>query len=188
MVVPVCEVIDVVASHCVDAVVHCSLVGPLPCASEVSLQGWGPGVQVTHYVCVVGPSFSENGLESLRELLERRNVPVRWQINKVHFVQLIKGYVSTEHTLDHISPIETVHAVGSERALLCLYYLEITLLVKHLSVVHATAYSCHKVSIILKLVFANINKFGKVFPFHFFALTVKIKPDIAQTFIFKFFK
>jgi hypothetical protein len=62
------------------------LVGPLPCASEVSLQGWGAGVQVTHYVCVVGPSFSENGLESLRELLERRNVPVRWQINKVHFV------------------------------------------------------------------------------------------------------
>ena len=99
-------------------------------------------------------------------------------------VQLLEANLATDDALDDVSPVQAVHAVGSERALLCLYYLEITLLVKHLSVVHATAYSCHKVSIILKLVFANINKFGKVFPFHFFALTVKIKPNIAQTFIF----
>ena len=86
-------------------------------------------------------------------------MPVGWEIDQVHFVQLIKSYVSTKYTLNHVSPVETIHAVGPKSTLLSLYYLEITLLVKHLSIVHTTANSSHEVSIILKLVFANVNKF-----------------------------
>ena len=159
MVVPVGEIIDVVASHSINSVIDGSLVSPFACASEIRLQGWSAGVKVTHYICIVSPPLSENGLESLRELLERINVPVGWEIDQVHFVQLIKSYVSTKYTLNHVSPVETIHAVGPKSTLLSLYYLEITLLVKHLSIVHTTANSSHEVSIILKLVFANVNKF-----------------------------
>ena len=86
MVIPVGEIVDVVASHSIYSVIECSLVSPFACSSEIRLQGWSAGVKVTHNICIVSPSLSKNGLESLRELLERGNVAVGWEIYQVHFV------------------------------------------------------------------------------------------------------
>ena len=86
MVVPIGEIVDVVTSHSIYSVIDGSLVGSFACASEIRLQGWSTGVKVTHYICIVSPTLSENRLESLGELLERGNVPVGWEIYQVHFV------------------------------------------------------------------------------------------------------
>ena len=86
MVVPIGEIVDVVTSHSIYSVINSSLVSSFACASEIRLQSWSAGVKVTHYICIISPTLSENGLESLRELLERGNVPVGWEIYQVHFV------------------------------------------------------------------------------------------------------
>ena len=71
MVIAVSKIVDIVSRDSVHSIVHCSLVGPCTCASEVGLEGWSSSVKVAHDVSVVGPALSECLLQRGRELLER---------------------------------------------------------------------------------------------------------------------
>lgn len=82
--------------------------------------------------------------------------------------------------MNNIRPIEAIHAIRPKRSFLCLYYLKILRLVKHLPVVHPTSDCGHEISIILELIFANVYKLRQVIPFHFLALTMEVKPNVTE--------
>lgn len=127
VVVTVSEVVDEVASHRIYAIIHCSLVCPATCSSEVRFQSWGTCVQVAHHVGVVGPTFSKHVLKSIWELFKSTSLRsgVNWLCNQVKLLELFVCYISTKYTLNHVGSIKTVHAICSKCSLLLLVNLDI---------------------------------------------------------------
>ena len=184
MVVPVCEVVDVVTSDWVYTVVHRALVRPLPCASEVCFQSWSSGVQVTHYICVVCPAFSEHVFKSGWKLFEWGSFSHRVHRfrKQSECLELFMSDVSTKYSLDNVGSIKTIHAIGPECSSLLSKNLDWFWRVK---AARSRRNFSSKVPVPLQLFLHDIYKLWQVFPLHLFAFPVEVKPDIVKSGVFQ---
>lgn len=69
--------IDVVSFDRVDAIVNGSFASSFARSCEVSLESWGTRVKDGDHICVVGPCFSEDLFELVRESLEGLSLGLR---------------------------------------------------------------------------------------------------------------
>jgi len=89
-------------------------------------------------------------------------------------------YKSTKYALDHVGPIQTVHAVAPESSLLGLEDREISWIVKLFSFGEARTQVGHEIAVVLQLVPAYVNQPAQVFPLHILTFSMEIKPHILQ--------
>lgn len=95
------------------------------------------------------------------------------------------GNISAEDPLDHIGSIQAVHAISSKGSLLLLQNLHIPRVIDFRSQIKSVVDFCHKTIPFVELLLDNVNKLRMVFPLHFLALSMEIKPGVVEITVLK---
>ena len=109
MIVSVREVIDVVSTETPWSVIYLTVYSSLAMPRYVSFQSFRARVEHRYSVCVISPYVSECLFKTL--VLKRLEDNGCRLLNLAQEVKLLLHNFARENTLDHIRPVETVHAV-----------------------------------------------------------------------------
>ena len=93
------------------------------------------------------------------------------------------GDLAREDSLHDVSPVKTVHAVGSHHSFLSTLDAA-RLRIDQLALSKSYLHFRDKVSITHQLILHNRDKFRQVFPLHVLALAMEVKPDVVDVGIF----
>lgn len=99
-------------------------------------------------------------------------------MNLLHAKELLLEHLATEDTLDHIGAVEAIHAVGPHDALL--QRVDLKSILGQWSLIKTLLELTDKVAVSSELFTAGRNELTQVFPFHFLALAVEIKPRVLH--------
>ena len=123
----VVEVSQKESLYSIIAVIEGTLARSFPCGSEISFHGWGSRIEHTDCICVSGPLAPKYFLQIIREALKSCHISSLG--DDIQPDEPFDEYLPGQRWLNHIGPIEAVHAVGSKDALLqVLFYWPVVLL------------------------------------------------------------
>ena len=92
------------------------------------------------------------------------------------------GDLPGKDTLDDVGAIEAIHAVSAHHT--CLYLGDAaSLAVDKLSLTEANIEIGHEEAMAEHSLFDDVNKFRQIFPLHFLALPMEVKPHILDVFV-----
>lgn len=121
MVVAVTEVVDIVSSDRVLAVLQFACIGSLHVPSEVGFERGCAGVEQGHHIGVICPRIPEGKLQLVRfEWLKRQ---ASGRAFSLQVEKLDVGDAAREHTLDDVCAVKAVHTVCPHNSFLLFEHL-----------------------------------------------------------------
>jgi cell shape-determining protein MreD len=90
-----------------------------------------------------------------------------------------------KNALNNVCSIQTVNAIGSESSSLSLENFKVLGIVELVTIIETYFKICQEVFVFFKGLLHNSHKFRQVFPLHFLAFSVEVKPNVLDVWVFQ---
>ena len=177
MVVTIRKVVDEVSRYGVDTIPDGTTRWTFSSSCKICFQRWSTSVELTAYICVIGPAITESLLKLAGKGMEWWHFSC-WFHSQLEPLKLQVKDHTAEHPLNYISPIQAVHAISSHIPSLSLEHGSILRRVEMLPHIIPCLELGYEMPVSFHLSLDDINQFWEIFPFHIFAFTMEVKPDI----------
>lgn len=166
----VVEMVQHVPVHTVPAVLELSPDGSLASTGEICLQRPGATVETADHIGITGPVVPEVLLQSPGELTEGIAAVDMVVLDEAFLQQCLPQDLPSQDRLDNVSPVQTVHAIGTEYPGL--------LTLKQILPLASDSRLEH--SLQRKVGLEHVDQPGQVLPLHPGALLVEVEPDVTH--------